>query len=202
MVALSAACPASADAKEEGLALHYDFGEGAGDVLRDKSGNGHDAGIHGAQWAKGKHGGALRYDGVDDYADCGSASGLKFKGSFSLAVWVKHDSVSGWQDYVGDYVGGTSGYVIAQNDGMLYFHNAGATPHIIAMEEELVYPGIWHHVVAVYNREGGAMLVYVDGMDRASQQVTGTPKSDPATPLRLGAYGGGAASVSRACSAR
>ena len=189
-VALSAAWAPLARAKEEGLVLHYDFKDGAEGVLRDKSGNGHNGKIHGAIWKKTKHGAALWFDGIDDQVDCGHPAALKFAGSFSLAVWVKHDTTSGWQDYVGDYIGGESGYVIAQNDGMLFFQNAGANPYTITTEEELIYSGVWHHVVAVYNRDDGAMLVYVDGMERVSVKVAGAPKSASGAPLRLGAYQG------------
>ena len=39
---------------EEGLVARYDFGEGSGTTLADKSGNGYDGKIVGGQWMKGK----------------------------------------------------------------------------------------------------------------------------------------------------
>ncbi len=57
---------------EEGLVLWLRFEEGKGDIARDSSGYNNDGKIYGASWVKGKVGGGLQFDGVDDYVDCGS----------------------------------------------------------------------------------------------------------------------------------
>ena len=49
------------------LVAHYTFEEAAGDRLVDHSGRGNHGVIHGAAWAESPWGGALRFDGVDDY---------------------------------------------------------------------------------------------------------------------------------------
>lgn len=51
---------------EDGQILRYDFEDGAGTVVRDVTGNGHDAMVvGGGTWADG----GLRLDGTDDYVD-------------------------------------------------------------------------------------------------------------------------------------
>jgi len=61
--------------EEDTLALYY-FDEGAGDVLKDSSGNGHDGQIVGATWVNADGSQiepnpnyALRFDGVDDHVE-------------------------------------------------------------------------------------------------------------------------------------
>ena len=77
-----------ARASEDGLVGHYTFDEGAGTIIRDKTGRGNDGRNHGAEFLRGKAGTALRFDGVDDYVDFGPAPGLKFKNSVTVTAWV------------------------------------------------------------------------------------------------------------------
>ena len=53
------------------LILHYAFDEGAGTRAGDSSGTGNDGAIHGAAFVKSPRGRALRFDGVDDFVECG-----------------------------------------------------------------------------------------------------------------------------------
>ena len=182
---------ASLRAASDGVAAAWDFGEGKGNVLRDKSGNNRHGKIHGAQWGKSGKGYALRFDGVNDYVDCGGAAALKFTDSFSLVLWVAHDAVGGWQDYVGNYVGGVSGYVIAQNGGRLHFHNAGTRPYVLDATAPTLIPNVWHHVAAIYDRQAGTMRICLDGRTVASQKVVGSLKPSLSDNLRIGAYQGG-----------
>ena len=63
----SAAGVATADITS-GLLVYWPFDEGAGSIVLDATGNGHDGTFNGApQWVDGKYGKALHFDGVDDY---------------------------------------------------------------------------------------------------------------------------------------
>ena len=79
-----------------GLVLHYTFAEGHGDLVRDQSGHGNDARINGATWAKGKFGAAMRFDGKDDYLDCGVSPHFDGKKARTVALWFR-----GTQENVG-----------------------------------------------------------------------------------------------------
>jgi len=45
---------------------------GVSNIVLDASGNNNHGTIYGATWVDGKVGGALSFDGVDDYVDCGN----------------------------------------------------------------------------------------------------------------------------------
>ncbi|MFC1623921.1 LamG domain-containing protein [Candidatus Omnitrophota bacterium] len=64
--------------------------------IKDDSGKGnHGSGNYGANttgmsWTTGKFGGALSFDGADDWVNCGADTSLQFgTGDFSVSAWVK-----------------------------------------------------------------------------------------------------------------
>ena len=58
--------------------------EGSGDTAYDTSGNDNHGTINGAAWADGKFGGALSFDGEDDFVDCGNSELLRI----STGQWL------------------------------------------------------------------------------------------------------------------
>ncbi len=186
IAAIIALLPLMATADTGGPLAHYSFDSAEGDRVFDTVGTRHGA-IEGATWKPTALGHGLHFDGVSDYVSLGDDPAFRFTGSFSVALWVRHDSIEGWQDYVGNYVGGVSGFVLAQNEGYLYFHQGGLQPYTLETAP-LLHPGTWHHVAAVYDNQAHAMRLYVDGMEQASQIVTGTPKPATDVSLYIGQY--------------
>ena len=76
-------------AVDKGLVAHWNFDEGKGTVLHDRSGNKNHGKIHGAKWVKTKAGPALEFDGPDHYVDCGDNPNLRIAGDITIAAWVK-----------------------------------------------------------------------------------------------------------------
>jgi hypothetical protein len=73
------------------LVAHYSFDEGAGDVLHDSSGNGHDGRIVGAQWVAGDPP-SLHFSGHGDYVDFGAGGGPRIAGDSTVLAWVRLDA--------------------------------------------------------------------------------------------------------------
>ncbi len=71
-------------AKEEGPVAHWNFDEGKGNVLHDRSGNGNNGEIHGAKWVTREGRTALRFDG--GRVACGNASHLKLRDQISVSA--------------------------------------------------------------------------------------------------------------------
>jgi len=68
-----------------GLAAHYKLDQNA----TDSSGNNnHGTLAGGPQWMAGKIGGALQFDGVDDFVDCGNGASLNITGPITISAWV------------------------------------------------------------------------------------------------------------------
>ena len=86
---------------DTGLTGYWSFNEGSGNTAYDGSGNGNDGTIIGATWSEGIYGGALYFDGDNDYVDFNSP--VLNNPPYSICAWVKPDSITG----------GTNMYVIA-----------------------------------------------------------------------------------------
>jgi len=81
------------DKIEADLVSHWKFDEGSGTIAYDSAGN-NDGTIYGAAWKTGQVGGALEFDGVNDYVDIPYNSSLDINASkgITLLVWFKLDS--------------------------------------------------------------------------------------------------------------
>lgn len=87
---LGALFSSTASAQTSGLVAAYNFDEGSGTTLMDRSGNGNNGTlVSSPAWTAGKNGGALAFDGVDDYVSVPETSSLDISGSMTLAAWIK-----------------------------------------------------------------------------------------------------------------
>ncbi|MDP3103730.1 MAG: LamG-like jellyroll fold domain-containing protein [Candidatus Methanoperedens sp.] len=94
-------------AQEDGLVAEWHFDEGAGNVVKDSSGNGNDGTIYGATWVDGKFGKALSFDGVDDYVEILKSVSILGASPRTLEFWAYvneitvHPHIIGWGDQTG-----------------------------------------------------------------------------------------------------
>ncbi len=150
-------------AADPGLLAWYRFDEGHGDVLGDSSGRGNEAAIHGARWAPCGNGFALRFDGVDDYVDCGNSPSLNPSAAVTVEAWLCPDGIPGAGE------AGTVGkcydsfFLTYYTDGNCWWYVGNGGSSIRAA----VPAGTWHHVVGTF--DGGTSRLYVDGEVRGSR---------------------------------
>ncbi|MDP3015411.1 MAG: LamG domain-containing protein, partial [bacterium] len=71
------------------LVGYWKFNETSGTNAYDASGRGNNGTLtNGPTWTTGKVGGALSFDGVDDYVDAGNAASLNITGEITLEAWI------------------------------------------------------------------------------------------------------------------
>ena len=73
-----------------GLVLHYKFDETSGTTAADSSGNGNTGtltNMAGTEWTAGKVGGALDFDGSNDYVDLGNGLADNM-GDVTFSSWI------------------------------------------------------------------------------------------------------------------
>lgn len=162
MLALSLSVSAGVD---EGLVAYWDFDEGKGDVLHDRSGNNNHGKIHGAEWVKCGKGYALQFDGIDDYVDCGSGPSLDITGPITLEAWVYPETVpSGEPGIVGKFF---ESYMFTYySDGRCWWYISSGSNHC----GTALIPGSWHHIAGTF--DGVAMRLYIDGDLTATRSST------------------------------
>jgi len=137
-------------------------------------------------------GGALSFDGIDDYVEINDDPSLNFgSGDFSVDAWIKTtqnsvtnvildnkiQNVTHYQRYSLFLYNGKLGMQLATGSYVNYNSNAA------------VADGYWHHVAVTVNRTGGLKEIrwYVDGnhIDTSPGPVAGSLTN--VSPLRFGA---------------
>ncbi len=159
---------AQAVSGKEGLVAHYTFDTGKGDVLPDVSGNGNNGKIHGATWVKSPRGQALRFDGVDDYVDCGDSPAFNLRGDITIMARVKADDLGdGFHFIFADSAESVQNhnYSLFLEKGRLCFRNGDDySPWVYqsAIKAEKPFPvGSWQTLVMLF--EGNRYWIYLNG---------------------------------------
>jgi hypothetical protein len=150
----------------DGLVAYYDFEEGAGTSLFDKSGNDH----HGtlvdmnatSDWVSSRAGlgSALDFDGSNDHVSLKAVGTLGFNGNFTASAWVRFDNLNG------DHT------VIGQNAQGLHLTSRGNKSHFgfwandTSGGSQTLQSGQWTHLAWRYNN--GDQAMFVNGVFDAS----------------------------------
>ncbi|OHA24320.1 MAG: hypothetical protein A3D50_02195 [Candidatus Taylorbacteria bacterium RIFCSPHIGHO2_02_FULL_44_12] len=159
-----------------GLIGHWKFDETSGTMASDSSGNNNTGTLtNGPTWTTGKIGGALNFDGVDDYVDMGIGSATESIGggsAVSVSLWIKINDpnntadkmiISKFQNAASKSTWNLIKDNIAQGNNLYFqvWNTAGAD--VVATSDNL-FPtdANWHHVVGVY--DGSRVYIYGDGV--------------------------------------
>ncbi|MEN6624610.1 MAG: LamG-like jellyroll fold domain-containing protein [Candidatus Sumerlaeia bacterium] len=170
---------------------NWRFDEASGTVANDSSEyGGNDAALVNFSapscWTAGKILNALRFDGADDYVDCGAQSNLA-GGSFSITAWIKPDAVAGTQAIVSKGDNDASGYgyslrlVGSALEGAI--HNSSGARVSAATNPGTIPAGAWTHVAMTFN--GATAILYVNGASAKTFSCGGVLQSS-SHPFTIG----------------
>lgn len=177
---------------DESLVGFWHFDVNTGSTMGDSSGNGNAGTLNGAVWTKRNYGGALSFDGTDDYVDCGNGTDLNLTGSLTIAAWIRPDSFgqNGWGRIVDKSGGsGSEGYSFFANElsNNLAYVAYGAT--IAESNPGVVTIGKWQHVAVIYDESSGIVTFYADGEQVGSSAYSTPPVDSVVDPLVIGIRG-------------
>ena len=154
-----------------GLVGRWTFDEGKGTTARDSSGNGNHGAVKGdAKWTEGRIGGAMEFDGVDDFVSIPNESSFDITGSITVTAWIKVESFTKeWQA------------IVTKGDRAWRLHRANDTKSVGWACSDLsrkqvgdlygkkaVVDGRWRHIAGVL--DGTKTSIFVDGTLDASAQ--------------------------------
>ncbi|HXT31310.1 MAG TPA: peroxidase family protein [Vicinamibacterales bacterium] len=164
-----------------GLVLALGFDEPTGTTAIDSSPSAHNGTIRQAvRVAAGKIGGALRFDGVDDWVTVTdtTASPLDLSTGMTLEAWVNPSSLSGWECVLmkerGAAGAGLLSYALYAHDGAplalgqavpagyVRLNNVGSTIDRAARGTAKLTIGAWTHIATTY--DGTTQSFYVNGV--------------------------------------
>ncbi len=157
----------------------WQFEEGSGTVAKDSTSHGNNGTLNGGpQWVPGYSGGALKFDGTDDYLDCGKDTSLDLT-AWTIALWL---NMAQNKDYNALVVKGLDA---AENYEFLGFANGslhmpiameGGTRTYVNTAAGVIPVGEWAHFTYSYSSTTGRR-VYKDGSLVYSDAPSGTPQA-------------------------
>ncbi len=165
-----------------GLVGYWTLNE-KGNTTYDYSGNENTGVINGATLTNGKSGGALSFDGVDDYVETG-VTGFDSP-TFTATVWAKGPGVSQSNTRIinyGDSTANNGGFIIGEDtDGVVraYVDQGGGNWNQFFSDAGLIDDGNWHFLVITY--DGTTAKLFVDNVKENS--ATSDYDSAPTNPV-------------------
>lgn len=175
-----------AEAAEWGdSAAWWPMDEGAGPTVGDASGNGNNGTLlpsgSGPAWG----GGALWFDGADDYVNCGSCAGLRLYGDLTISFWLCPTSfVNGVRQNLIDKTSWADGefvLTLEPDGGLSYYHHkngGGWWGAFIALPGGSVRTNVWQHVTIIRDAAARTLRGYCNG-----QMVSSATYPDTAIPI-------------------
>jgi PKD repeat protein len=178
---------------DDGLVAHWTLDDGSGMTAADATGHGNTGTITGgAAWTSGVRGGALSFDGADDYVSVPDAPSLRLTGDCTFAFWMyKTSEAADWQRLLGKGAPNVRNYGLWEEAGagkrILFQQYAGdGTPILGLFSTTAIEVGAWYHIAGVVS--GSTVSLYVNGALDASTVRAGTPGTS-ADPLTIGYAG-------------
>jgi hypothetical protein len=168
------------------LALGFDENMGVTTAV-DGSGRNHHGTISGAERVSGKIGGALRFDGINDWVTVADAAGLDLSSGMTLEAWVNPAGITGWHTVMLKEGAGNMAYELYANNPDVarpaaYFTTSGGAIRGITGTAAL-QPNVWTHLATTY--DGANMRLYVNGTLVRTVARAGAILSTDG-PLRIG----------------
>jgi len=182
---------------QQGLVLNLDAGNvysyaGAGTTFYDVSGNSNNGTLTNGPTYSSDVGGAIVFDGTDDYVNVANASSLNPSNGISVSVWVKFTSTinNTRQMLVEKHTSPGFGWWFAgQNNKIVWLivGTSGGEKYIDLTNNTSIISGIIYNIVGTYDVTGSTLKLYVNGSDDGGTIIGGgSGLSSSSNPLIIG----------------
>lgn len=185
LVAMCFITQASAQAGDASLIAHWKFDDASGTTATDSENDNDGALTNGPIWTTGIIGGALQFDGTDDYVAVPRALGFK-SAQGTIAFWMKANSATaptgdnedlinifqtGYQDYLNIRRDKYNGIFLGVDDDNNNANDAEDTKINFRSGQGKLADTNWHHIAIT--QAGSGPKVYIDGVDSTPSSGTG-----------------------------
>lgn len=162
---------------------HWAFNEGSGNVAEDSSATNNPGTIVGAERVESLLGGALSFDGANDYVTVPHNEVLDSR-VFSVATWLKSEN-------------GLRKCAYIRKENQWFIRTAEGQWDIQLEGGDRVYSGYyfpeneWHHYAVVVDDMNKTVTFYVDGKQFGDVHIYTTGFTGSTGPLQIGQYSNG-----------
>lgn len=171
---------------DEALVLCLSFDEGSGNVATDSSQRHFDGTVNGAEWAPGKFGQALHFDGTDDFVSVPDSPELRLLNGGTFMAWINFEGsgAKAWPRILSKErgTGGEGGYhmFLDQAGDYKVRVTVGGRGYTSSEAPEM---GVWYHVAGVC--DGTSIRIYLNGK-KILEEPQEIPFPDANPELRIG----------------
>jgi len=187
---------------EKDLMAYWSFDKDGGKTVADDSGNLHEGKVIDAAWDRaGKFGGAMIFKGTGDFVEVANDAKLDpGEDNWTIELWIKRSDVADndWQKIITKYKGAWTGYRLGLNPNTSGIHCIFGESEASKVEfatTTQIKDTEWHHIAAVFDR-GGDAIIYIDGKpDLTKQSIKGIKNVTTPNNVEIGRCwwcGGGA----------
>ena len=166
---------------------------GAGDEVKDASGNGNHGTAKGGATttAKGRFGRCARFGAEGQYVGLPNRDGrlTLFDKSYTLEAWIKtNDAKQKWQTIYSSGPGSHSGFHCYLHGGKIYFYTYinGDHKKLKTLWSPRLEEGTWYYVAVTRDIKTGQTILYVNGARKASFKALGTSGAKDARAKTIG----------------
>jgi len=175
---------------DDGLVALYHFDNrsefGENDTfVYDFSGNGNNGTVVGATWNEtGKMGGAMQFDGVNDYISIPNSASITLTKNITMSVWINPSILDNNLHYILDKYYNRYALSIYSDDISVKYKNDTGDSNSVSASNYLSI-NEWFFVTATINIDGD-VSIYIDGVLANAKSFVGNSIQITAQPLTIG----------------
>jgi PKD repeat protein len=159
-----------------GRVAAYSFDTDGGTSVTDISGNGHTGTVSGSTWSPdGKFGGALAFDGVDDWVTVADSALLDLTSGMTLSAWVYPTAGGGYREVLIKEAPGSEAYnLYASSEANVPVGGVvlGQNPILAVSGTQSLPLNAWSHLALTF--DSATLRLYVNGALAGSQAASGS----------------------------